>query len=187
MPADAFFVCLGGLGETEQLMRLLQSDASQVSARDEDGCGCTPLHDACEFGHLKAAEVLLDFGANVNAIHSWGTSPLLLACLRGRAGLVTMLLSRGADPTLRNAGYFQALIAAAFGGDAETVRLVLRDGWCRINDRSGLGQTALWWACRYGHIDAARYAVYVPRFEGERGPSHTHPLAALSPADFRHT
>src|ERR687883_459640 len=54
------------LGRTERLERLLDEDGSRANAFGEDGFH--PLGLACFFGHVDAARVLLEHGADVNTL-----------------------------------------------------------------------------------------------------------------------
>src|SRR2546421_9179776 len=54
------------LGRAERLRRLLDEDESRVNAFGDDGFH--PLGLACFFGHVDAARVLLDHGADVNLL-----------------------------------------------------------------------------------------------------------------------
>lgn len=64
--------------------------------------GCTLLHLACETADIGMLELLLQYGANVNAVDSGGNMPLHRCILRGRAANAKMLLARGADPQALN-------------------------------------------------------------------------------------
>ncbi|KAF5205478.1 Adp-ribosylation factor gtpase-activating protein, partial [Thalictrum thalictroides] len=59
--------------------------------------GCTLFHLACETADIGMIELLLQYGANVNAPDSRGQTPLHHCILRGRTVLAKLLLSRGAD------------------------------------------------------------------------------------------
>jgi len=72
--------------------------------------GATLLHVAAEFGQVEVAKLLLDSGADVNepalvdADGLGGQSPIFHAATQGRdfgTGVVRLLLSRGADLSLR--------------------------------------------------------------------------------------
>ncbi|PIA32763.1 hypothetical protein AQUCO_04300004v1 [Aquilegia coerulea] len=56
--------------------------------------GCTLLHLACETADIGMIELLLQYGANVNAPDSRGQTPLHHCILRGRTVLAKLLLSR---------------------------------------------------------------------------------------------
>ncbi|KAL5167541.1 ADP-ribosylation factor GTPase-activating protein AGD3 [Glycine soja] len=60
--------------------------------------GCTLLHLACETADIGMVELLLQYGANVNATDSRGQTPLHRCILKGRSTFARLLLSRGADP-----------------------------------------------------------------------------------------
>jgi uncharacterized protein len=59
----------------------------------------TLLHDMAQAGDAKKAALLLDRGADINAIDDeYRATPLGIAARWGRDGMVTFLLERGADP-----------------------------------------------------------------------------------------
>jgi len=63
--------------------------------------GLTPLLHAARQGHLQAAAVLLDGGADVNQVGGGdSTSPLLMATINGQFDMAMVLLERGADPNI---------------------------------------------------------------------------------------
>ncbi len=63
--------------------------------------GMTALHYAARDGRIEAAELLLDAGAEVNAITGGDHStPLLVAVINGNYDLAVELLGRGADPNM---------------------------------------------------------------------------------------
>ena len=64
--------------------------------------GITPLHCACIQGSNKAVDLLLDLGANINAVDNEGNNCLHYAANSNNVSLVKKLLVRGADKTLRN-------------------------------------------------------------------------------------
>ena len=61
-----------------------------------------PLHKVAIWGDLEAAAVLLNNGADINAIGEDGDTPLHRAAAAGQQEMVKYLLSRGADAKLRN-------------------------------------------------------------------------------------
>ena len=60
----------------------------------EDLDGCTLLHLACETGDISMLELLLQCGANINAIDSRRQSALHRCIVKGRTGFAKLLLSR---------------------------------------------------------------------------------------------
>ncbi|GLT48068.1 hypothetical protein SLA2020_217100 [Shorea laevis] len=64
----------------------------------EDFDGCSLLHIACETADIGMLELLLQYGANINATDSRGQTPLHRCVLRGKAAFAKLLLTRGANP-----------------------------------------------------------------------------------------
>ncbi|XP_027364850.1 ADP-ribosylation factor GTPase-activating protein AGD3-like [Abrus precatorius] len=59
--------------------------------------GYTLLHLACETADIGMLELLLQYGANINATDFRGQTPLHHCILKGRSAFARLLLSRGAD------------------------------------------------------------------------------------------
>lgn len=68
--------------------------------------GFTPLALAAHFGHLEAARILLERGANVNSVstHALGITPLLTAMFGGKKQMARLLLDHGADAAAKRGG-----------------------------------------------------------------------------------
>ena len=64
--------------------------------------GITPLHCACIKGSKNAVDLLLDLGANINAIDNEGNNCLHYAVISNNPNLLKKLLIRGADKTKQN-------------------------------------------------------------------------------------
>ena len=85
-------------GDVAAVRALLASDPSLLDARDTDGS--TPLHCATWKGQTDVVSVLLEAGADVNAVNQnshWGTTPLHAAAHANQAAIAKLLLGRGAD------------------------------------------------------------------------------------------
>lgn len=87
-------------GDLLEMARLL-TNGFQLNAFDD--LGYAPLHHAVAAEHYKAAEWLLDQGADVNAHDKEliGETPLGLASQRDYPEIAELLLKRGADPDVR--------------------------------------------------------------------------------------
>ena len=64
----------------------------------------SPLSWATMMGHTKAAELLLQLGADVNVRQEDGGTPLHIAVALGRAELAELLIKEGADVNAKNRG-----------------------------------------------------------------------------------
>ena len=62
----------------------------------------TPLQLACSQGHLQVSQLLVRSGASINHKDREGNTALHLAAISGNSGLVSWLLTRSPDTTLRN-------------------------------------------------------------------------------------
>ena len=89
-------------GDAEEVARLV-SEGEDVAA--VDNALFTPLHLACQQGHLAAARVLVAAGAPVDPRDSYGDTPLWRAVFAFQGGdpeLIRLLLDAGADPDAKN-------------------------------------------------------------------------------------
>ena len=127
-------------GETE-VARLLLARGAAVGARAVGRH--TPLHMAAANSHGALAELLLAYGAEVDALSSGGT-PLHLAALEGHAAFVELLLAHGAAVNARGGGgYAQIpLMMAARNGHAAVAAMLLRHG-ADVAAHDNEGMTAL--------------------------------------------
>lgn len=87
------------------VLRKLLEFGADVNSSEED-YGYTALMAASEHGNFEAAEILLERGADVNAItqeenHCRETA-LILASKKGHVSLVELFLSKGASKEIRN-------------------------------------------------------------------------------------
>jgi uncharacterized protein len=116
-------------GRSERLAAILTADPAQALARSEDGF--TALHLAVFAEQAKAAHLLLDRGADVDALSTGSiarVAPLGTAVFVRSPHLVRLLLDAGADVNRQGAGGFTALHSAAQSGDVELLRLLLERG-----------------------------------------------------------
>ena len=68
--------------------------------RDRRG-GETPLHRAAYVGHTQATILLLENGADVNAVDEWKQTALHLAANKGHVDVTNVLIQNGADREAR--------------------------------------------------------------------------------------
>ena len=93
--------------------------------QEPDGGELTPLIYAARAGHIDAARVLLEAGADVNQLSRYGWSPLLAATQNRNYQLGTFLIENGADVNIANKGGWTPLYLATDnrnleGGDYPT-------------------------------------------------------------------
>ncbi|XP_020248446.1 ADP-ribosylation factor GTPase-activating protein AGD3-like isoform X2 [Asparagus officinalis] len=73
-------------------------NADERNNMDESFEGCSLLHLACQTADIAMVELLLQYGANVNAADLNGRTPLHHCIIKGRNIFAKLLISRGADP-----------------------------------------------------------------------------------------
>jgi len=128
-------------GDNPALISMLLAHHAKLDAIDNDGL--TPLGIAAQNGKFKAARVLLDAGADVNApIAKGGYTPLMLASISGSSELAATLIEHGAKVNAANPGGLTALMIAAAGNRSAIAGLLLRSG-ADVDARSEDGRTAL--------------------------------------------
>lgn len=100
------------------------------------------LMRAALIGHTAAVHVLLDGGADINAIDRNGWTPLMEAVFAGHVETIRALLARGADVNTKDQADWTPLMEAASKGHVEAVMILLASG-ADANAKSNKGWTAL--------------------------------------------
>lgn len=110
------------------------------------------LMQACIIGDMRGAMQALTAGANPNAIHESGATPLTLASMGGSLDCARLLVSRGADPKIAcQADGRTALIYAAGNGFAHLCSYLLPLSEPKARDQ--FGSDALQASAWGGHAD----------------------------------
>lgn len=117
-PEEREYLAAVKQGNAEAVAELVDRHSPLARVADENDK--TGLHWAAERDHVEVARVLLDTGADLEAVTSWGATPLDWAAVMGSTRVADLLLARGA-------GGFTLVIAAALG-KLDDVRAVLESG-----------------------------------------------------------
>ena len=81
-----------------EMLRLLISYGGNVNLRgSEQGKLPTCLHSVACLGNIENAQLLLDYGADLNATNMYGETPLMIATSINLPDMVQFLLEQGAD------------------------------------------------------------------------------------------
>lgn len=83
----------------EDIARAMAVDGdTPVSVRMRDGANDTPLHYAACWGDVRAIEMLVDAGAQLDAHGAFDATPLVVAIFNERYAAARRLLELGASP-----------------------------------------------------------------------------------------
>jgi hypothetical protein len=94
--------------------------------------------EAVRRGDLAATTALLDQGADVNAKFRYGTTALFKAAERGHVEIVKLLLTRGADASVKDTFYGATALSWALNGDhLDVVEVLLQ------KDPDGVGDVLM--------------------------------------------
>jgi len=114
------------LGGYVHVMEYLLKRGANPNGRNKDGL--TPLHLAARSGATLAVYKLFDFKADPNLVDKVGMTPLMYAVMRNKNNdhlpVIKLLVSHGADVTLKNRVGKSALDYAQAKGDAEVIQLL---------------------------------------------------------------
>jgi ankyrin repeat protein len=109
-------------GGSESMVQLLVSAGAGVNRQNADGC--TPLYEACHWGHADVVAGLLHAGAAVNlTCVADGSTAIVAACREGHTHLLPLLLSAGAAAF----GSPSAWAIVLGRGDHPSVRRIMTD------------------------------------------------------------
>jgi ankyrin repeat protein len=112
------------------------------SAQVLDDFGRGALAHAAETGSVEAAQVLLDFKADVGAADKEGARPLMLAAAQSSAVMTELLLQHGADLETADAEHRNALNYAARADRLNNLRALVHAG-AKLDSRDGRSYNAL--------------------------------------------
>ncbi len=113
------------------------------------------LHYASRGAHDKIVGLLLDRGANVNALGKRDLSSLYIACTKGFGNIIRILLAAGADPNLMGLNGRTALHMVIGKNLSDMVDLLCAHG-ADPNKRGSRYYTPLGTACHFGYIECVR-------------------------------
>ncbi|RZJ63356.1 MAG: ankyrin repeat domain-containing protein [Flavobacterium sp.] len=135
--ADIFDVARKGT--TDEATLLLKSDPKLANTTNPEGY--TPLILATYRGNNAVAKLLLEKGANIDAISGMGTA-LMAAVVKGNDEMVKFLLDRKANPNLNDANGSTALLYAVMFKKHDIAKLLIKSG-ANTEQKDNRGQSAI--------------------------------------------
>ncbi len=89
-------------GDTDMLKTLLANSKAGVDSKAVlNYDGLSPLMHAIVNGHMEIAKLLLQYGANIDAVNTKGEFALKLAVREGNTQMIQFLLNRGAQTAVK--------------------------------------------------------------------------------------
>ena len=110
-----------------EVAKLLLTNGSKVNSKNKKRTD-TPLHFAVRNGDIEIVKMLLDRGADVDAINLYNVTPLHIAVESKKVEIVELLLNHGACVNARDCNSSTPLLLAAKDGSEEIVKLLLKHG-----------------------------------------------------------
>ena len=143
-------------GSIEDLREILLADATQVMALDK--YGLTPLHWACDRGEAAAARLLLQHGADVDAVEKrmFKRRPLHFAVLSSSEATVLELLAYHADVWAVDYRGWAPIHGAAYNGHVGSLTALLDAGASVVAPLTKRRETALHVAASQGNGETIR-------------------------------
>jgi len=153
VPGTTRLISACKLGNKEEVLRILKTyNALEGGCNTEiENAECqTPLYWACEKGFSEIVSILLDHGASVNAVDSFGCSVIHAAARSGNKEIVSMLVEANANV---NVGTTSCLHYAAEKGNKEMLELLLDANADITKSHNRSKGTPLHCASREGHAN----------------------------------
>jgi len=119
----------------------------------------TPLHVACQNGHVNVVEMLLKNNANIEAQeedHQW--APLHISCQNGHVNVVEILLKNNANIEAQDEDQWTPLHISCQKGHVNVVEIMLKNN-ANIEVKDKKGHTPISIACMNGHLKVVELLI----------------------------
>ena len=149
----------GNIKTITTIQQILKEEEFKHSIHAVDPDGKTALHFACQSGSVRAAEILIKAGANVDVQTSKiDTNPLHIASGNGHLEIVKHLLEQGANIEGGEGSSWTPLQWASQNGQLQIVEHLL-DKAANIEGGKGSSSTPLQLASENGHLDIVEHLL----------------------------
>ena len=119
----------------------------------------SPLHFACLVDNSSIVKILIDNGADVNAMDSNNATPLHWACCQGKYSTVKYLLKHGADTSLVDMNGNSVLMYAIEKGLVEIVKLLIEEYNMNVHTNNHNLQNSIDIAYEEEEIEVLKYFI----------------------------
>ena len=122
-----------------------------------------PIHFSAKYNHIRVLRHYIDSKGDLDSRDEWGQTPLMVAASCAHVKSVKALIEAGADVRACDkhgcASLTLAANALSRGGDAKKVVQMLLEAGADMEDRGGMGRTALMLAAERDHVELVRYLL----------------------------
>ncbi len=163
-------------GETDVLREMLSRDEGLTSSKDP--AGWTALHWAVWGGLPETVRLLLDSGADPNAVGAGHMRPIELAACRGHTDVARILLEHPSHYPLDyepGSDGWSALHFAAHWGQEEIAKLLVKHN-ADLYARDIWSNTPLYQAVRMGRVKTVKVLIEAGADIDVEGLGYQHPL-----------
>jgi ankyrin repeat protein len=108
----------------ENIAALLISKGADINSASKNSMKVAPLHSAAASSNYALCSLLLENGADINAVQQGGYTALHAAAQNGKTELVKLFLVNGADKNLLTEKGESAVSFAIAGSHMETARFI---------------------------------------------------------------
>jgi ankyrin repeat protein len=144
-------------GNVNELRELLDT-YDDVTERQLNDIGRKALHVAADVGDFDVAKVLIQNGADVNAVDKDNWTSLHIAAGNGNVDVAKLLIQNGADVNAEERYYCTSLHIAAGNGNVDVAKLLIQNG-AEVNAVDEAKRTSLHLVADYGHVDVAKLLI----------------------------
>ena len=135
------------------IVKLLLKNGAKISSKHP---GCPIILNALAEGDYEIADLLLEYGNDIDILDYKDMTPLLYAIRFGKTEIVKSLISRGADVNIKTpVKHWQPLGFAIVIGHLDIVKILHNEGASLI--RGYRGRPLTYFAVKYGHINVLNY------------------------------
>ncbi|XP_071125223.1 uncharacterized protein [Mytilus edulis] len=148
---------VSSLGYSDFIHHLIRFDKHPgINKKNNDGE--TPLHIACQNGHLRCVQLLKQNKAVVNEKDLSSRTPIHFGCEAGNLDIVEYLIRNDAMINIKDKKGLTPLHIASDKGHYNVVKCLVENK-AKINDQDESGKTPLHYACEKSIVNIVRYLV----------------------------
>jgi hypothetical protein len=125
---QVYDLCRSESDKSEELTALLQDHPEVDVNLYRNIKGCTALYGAAHEGNVRCMQVLIGYGADVEARTVGGRSPIMIASSLGHLECLKVLIEARADVHAEDNNKCQAIHDASYNGRTECLKLLILEG-----------------------------------------------------------